>query len=262
MSLERNYLFKITQLLKDVNQEVQTRYFTSAAHVINYAGNAYLPNSGFDILQEKFDESGNADITIIGIFERGGITNVEELFNLKVDIYLYENAQIRSYAQLLCVKYIVYDLDFELRCSSYAALYEQSLLQCFSRNCRANLGDANCSLDLERLILEGIIEEIADDGLVVTNAGNFKDGYFSGARAIIKNNLGKIRELKVKNHNGSYLAINFFEAALDGSIAIGDKIKLIPVCDKTHLNCCYYFDNIVNFRGEPYIPEHNIIKNK
>ena len=38
-------------------------------------------------------------------------------------------------------------------------------------------------------------------------------------------------------------------------------ITLIPGCDKNYRTCCYSFNNAVNFRGEPVIPDSNIIEN-
>ena len=39
------------------------------------------------------------------------------------------------------------------------------------------------------------------------------------------------------------------------------EVTLIPSCDKNFRTCCDYFNNAVNFRGEPAIPEYDLIKN-
>jgi uncharacterized phage protein (TIGR02218 family) len=38
------------------------------------------------------------------------------------------------------------------------------------------------------------------------------------------------------------------------SIQVGDGFKIIAGCDKTHETCQAKFNNILNFRGEPYVP--------
>jgi len=38
------------------------------------------------------------------------------------------------------------------------------------------------------------------------------------------------------------------------AIQVGDKLKLYPGCDKRKSTCITKFDNIINFRGEPYVP--------
>jgi uncharacterized phage protein (TIGR02218 family) len=80
-----------------------------------------------------------------------------------------------------------------------------------------------------------------------------EDGYFTGGRLRAK----EYKEFKILMHSGNYIEIDY-TLALD---FIGHKqVTLIPACDKNFRTCCYSFNNEVNFRGEPAIPESNIIK--
>jgi hypothetical protein len=42
--------------------------------------------------------------------------------------------------------------------------------------------------------------------------------------------------------------------------ALPKVIYLMSSCDKTFITCCNKFNNAVNFRGEPFIPEKNFLK--
>ena len=38
------------------------------------------------------------------------------------------------------------------------------------------------------------------------------------------------------------------------SVAIGDRFRIAPGCDKRLATCAERFANVLNFRGEPYVP--------
>lgn len=42
--------------------------------------------------------------------------------------------------------------------------------------------------------------------------------------------------------------------ALPNDIQVGDELRLYPGCDKTLATCRDKFDNVINFRGEPFVP--------
>lgn len=63
------------------------------------------------------------------------------------------------------------------------------------------------------------------------------------------NNLGKISEIK----NAGYGSIELY-LPLNYEIQTGDTFILVPGCTKKLFTCRDTFNNVLNFRGEPYIP--------
>ncbi len=64
-------------------------------------------------------------------------------------------------------------------------------------------------------------------------------------------NLG--RAMEVKRWDASTREIVLFLAMPD-SIAIGDTFDIFPGCNKAIADCHGFYDNILNFRGEPHVP--------
>ena len=152
----------------------------------------------------------------------------------------------------ICTQYNINDLDFEIRCESESIKYGQSLLQMFSKTCRANFGDNKCKVNIDDYAVNYDILSF-DFNIITCDIKDVEDGYFTGGKLREKG----CKEFKILMHSGNYIEINS-TLALD---FIGHKqITLIPACDKNFRTCCYSFNNAVNFRGEPAIPESNIIK--
>jgi uncharacterized phage protein (TIGR02218 family) len=42
--------------------------------------------------------------------------------------------------------------------------------------------------------------------------------------------------------------------AMPYAIQVGNSFQIVAGCDKTHQTCISKFNNIINFRGEPFVP--------
>jgi uncharacterized phage protein (TIGR02218 family) len=102
------------------------------------------------------------------------------------------------------------------------------------------------------------------DGYIheTTNKFNFQvtytepraiDEWFSGGAIVIESgpNTGSVREIKSWVESGGLLEI-FIPMPFE--ITPGTKVKIYPGCDKRHTTCRTKFTNILNFRGEPFVP--------
>ena len=49
---------------------------------------------------------------------------------------------------------------------------------------------------------------------------------------------------------------------MPNAIAGGDQFTIVAGCDRTHTTCRDKFSNILNFRGEPYIPGQDFVLKK
>lgn len=123
----------------------------------------------------------------------------------------------------------------------------------FGPPCRADLGDADCTVDLSPLRQTGSVDTFSDarefvpaSGLSPADPGYFTDGvltWTSGA------NNGAL--IEVSDWDGT--TVTLFES-MPFPIAHGDTFTIEPGCNKTIGDCFGKFNNIANFRGEPYIP--------
>lgn len=143
----------------------------------------------------------------------------------------------------------------ELR--SLTQQFKQTVCEVDSLTCRATFGDAKCGYDVSTLWENG----------TVSSVGAETDRIFAGTSAFATNALapGMVQWLTGDNAGRSYeIEAN---TTVSGTttvalvfptpfpIKVGDTYKMRPDCGKQFLRDCRdTWDNVLNFRGEPYIP--------
>ncbi|PWS34550.1 hypothetical protein DFH01_23695 [Falsiroseomonas bella] len=129
----------------------------------------------------------------------------------------------------------------------------------YQPECRADLGDARCKLNLafgagwtQQASVEAVVDSttlvLADDGI-----GGFASTYFEGGVAIWQSgpNAGVAREVLAWDQGSRTLSLF---APPPVAPTVGDVLHLQPGCDKRKATCQAVFDNYLNFRGEPFVP--------
>jgi uncharacterized phage protein (TIGR02218 family) len=141
--------------------------------------------------------------------------------------------------------------QFSVELRGLLQAYSRHIGQLYTPSCRAQFGDARCGKALGPLTVTG----------TVTAAGggrNFSDSsraeaanYFDGGLVTWTSgdNDGLSMEIKSSTPPDFYLYLDMPHA-----IQVGDTYEMIPGCDKLLATCRDRWDNVVNFRGEPYIP--------
>ena len=117
----------------------------------------------------------------------------------------------------------------------------------FSSNCRADLGDSRCKVAIDGLKATSAVTAVASIQrfTVADTSGAWVDGlvkFTSGA------NNGFSFEIGTSTTSG----LITLKGLTPFTIAAGDTVVLYPGCDKTLLGGCTRYNNILNFRGEPY----------
>lgn len=232
-------------------------YFTSSAHQIHHEGKIYIPFSGVSIFSGGFNDSAQNEIILHGIFEEQGVAADQDLTNSIIKIMNFENGIANEILTYICTKQICEGLEFKLVYQPEVIKLNRSLLPVFSKTCRANFCDKDCKLDINDFKFEISVISIEGNNLLCQDLSGYESNYFSGGKLHIEQS-GKQCEYLIKRHFANQIEL------LNGNILDTDKANkfyLSPTCDKKIRTCCYSFNNTVNFRGEPDIPEHRIIKN-
>jgi hypothetical protein len=100
------------------------------------------------------------------------------------------------------------------------------------------------------------------DIIDVTDTSNFEitvsearavDGWFDGGALIVEDgpNAGTVREIKNWTQTGGIVSLFLAEPF---TFYPGQKVRVYPGCDKRLATCSGTFSNVINFRGEPYVP--------
>lgn len=136
------------------------------------------------------------------------------------------------------------------------ALLERAVVEQTSPECRAELGDKRCRVDMAgRVLLTQIVEVIDEDVVEVATASEAVNAYGYGRlRWIGGRNSGL--ESPLLSSNGKRLTLR--DPAPYPPLA-GDLIEIREGCDKGFATCGGRFGNAVNFRGEPHLPGMDLL---
>lgn len=117
-----------------------------------------------------------------------------------------------------------------------------------SPECRAQLGDRQCRIELRTRRLRTAIREM-DGASLSLGATELERFRFGGARWLSGRNSG-IDQIIVDVTDGSIIL-----REPPSFLALpGDRIELTEGCDGRLQTCHERFQNVVNFRGEPHLP--------
>jgi uncharacterized phage protein (TIGR02218 family) len=128
----------------------------------------------------------------------------------------------------------------------------------YQPECRADLGDTKCRVDLTLgagWTQQATIDSVTDSVTLVMSSAlsSFADAYFTNGVAIWDTgaNAGVAREVIAWAQSGRVLSLFSPPPFAPG---VGDTLRIQPGCDKRASTCKTTFDNFLNFRGEPFVP--------
>ena len=146
---------------------------------------------------------------------------------------------------------------FQSQLMGFGQVLQQTVGDLFTPSCRADLGDTKCGIDLDaggwrktatvasvtdaRTFTIAVTEPRAVDGWFVDGVVSFTSGANAG------------RSMEVKAWTQATATVTLF-LPMPSPIAVGDTLTVYPGCRKTTADCRDKFANIVNFRGEPFVP--------
>lgn len=122
----------------------------------------------------------------------------------------------------------------------------------FSQTCRANLGDTKCKVDLDALKFAFTVDTASGGSFVSSDLIQDNAHWALGfVKWLTGNNIGKTSGVQ-SNDAGTtsvfLLSPPFF------AIEAGDTGYIYPGCDKLRQTCFDVYDNVLNMRAEPDVP--------
>lgn len=134
-----------------------------------------------------------------------------------------------------------------------------SIGELYSQQCRAQLGDARCKFDLEASKLAVEVTGLADGGysFIADELIGADDDYYKFGKVVWETgfNIGLSDEIKANVGSTGKATLVLYPR---NPIALGDTGFIYPGCDFLVSTCGNKFNNLVNFRGEPYVPPSSI----
>lgn len=135
------------------------------------------------------------------------------------------------------------------------ALLERAAVEQTSPECRAQLGDRRCRIDLApRTRLTRIVDIIDEVTIVVADAaadnayGYGRLRWLSGANSGLSSPIRASQDMRLT-----------LREAPPRAPTIGELVEISEGCDKRLATCSGRFGNAVNFRGEPHLPGTDLL---
>ncbi|RMF08899.1 MAG: DUF2163 domain-containing protein [Alphaproteobacteria bacterium] len=121
----------------------------------------------------------------------------------------------------------------------------------YSPECRADLGDSQCKVNLSAFTLQGTVATVTDHRRFTASPLGKADDWFAYGllRWLTGDNAGRAVEVKAQTGD----AFELWDA-MASDIAVGDLFTVHAGCDKRFSTCKTKFANAINFRGEPHMP--------
>lgn len=145
---------------------------------------------------------------------------------------------------------------------SLAADLDQPVGRVYGYKCDAVVGDARCQVDLDQAAFKGsatVASSGARNSLKTTGLSAFANAWFDHGVITFTSGANNGRSYPVKGHfAGSTQSLVLWEPAA-ADIEAGDGFDVTAGCDLLFKTCKDKFDNAVNFRGFPHIPNDDTI---
>ena len=125
----------------------------------------------------------------------------------------------------------------------------------YQKTCSATLGDAACGIDATRLSAEVAAGDTDGRSFRLSGLTAFDPRWFERGRLTVLTGEGRglTGTIKTDRKEDGTRALDLW-SPIRATIAPTDLIRLEPGCDKRAVTCRERFDNLVSFRGFPFIP--------
>ncbi|NBX02703.1 MAG: DUF2163 domain-containing protein [Alphaproteobacteria bacterium] len=132
----------------------------------------------------------------------------------------------------------------------------QTVGELFSPSCRAALGDSHCKVNMATHTVTGTISTATSVQEFIDNSRTEASATFAFGVVTFTSGANAGLSMEVKEHLRLPSGHGQFTLALPMPypLLVGDAYSMTQGCDKTLATCGTRFGNVVNFRGEPYVP--------
>jgi uncharacterized phage protein (TIGR02218 family) len=145
------------------------------------------------------------------------------------------------------------DGEYSVDLLGVAAELERPVCPLTSPECRAELGDPKCRVDMAGRTLRAKVVGVA--GHVIT-VDQVLDERFRFGRVRFLGGGANGEARIILGAEGNELSLR---SAPSGPVAAGTAVEIVEGCDKMLATCAERFANAANFRGEPHLPGNDLL---
>lgn len=234
--------------------------FTDLDSDIVFASLTYLSIAGFTPSSVETKDNFSVDnVEVQGMFQTGYITAPDLLAGkydfAEVEIFIVNYLDLSQGRMLLRrgrLGEVTMQKDtFIAELRGLAENLQQTIGELYQPSCRAILGDSECKKVLTSFTFTGTVTTVTSGLIFTSNALTQAAGYFTGGQITWTSGNNNGLKMEVKEFANKQVVL---AQAMPYAIQVGNSFQIIAGCDKTHQTCISKFNNIINFRGEPFVP--------
>lgn len=254
-------------------------HFTDLNSHVLFGGDVYVSNPGITVSAIQTELNGGPSDATIEVSLRDDFLSKEmarrgSLDRAEVDVRAidYLNPQVGFIPLFngIVRSVIVDDTGYcSLDCGGWLHIADRRLVERFSETCRWDFGGPGCGVDVEALGIPFTVHEVGARGgwfgstdLAEANPARLKLGtvrFTSGHSTGQTYEVGEFRLYEGVNVEGQPYepptGRAFFLLKTRFRVEAGDEGIIFPGCAKfVKADCSEKFDNVKNFRGEPFVP--------
>lgn len=145
------------------------------------------------------------------------------------------------------------DAGFVATMQGPTSVFGRAAIESYSPECRADLGDARCTVALRGRMRMATV--VSGDGvrLVLSEA--------AGDPALLVDGVVRVLDGAMAGTERRMVAADAGAVLVDAPLALtaGTRVRVVEGCDKRFVTCVGRFANAANFRGEPHVPGGDLL---
>jgi uncharacterized phage protein (TIGR02218 family) len=247
-------------LIKITRQDGTVLGFTSFDRDLVVSGVTYAADNSF---QASALESRNAlstdNLSIAGMISSSAISEDDisagRYDHARVDVYLCNWNDLTQGVMQLRRGWIgevkIEGGQYQAELRGLHDLMQRPVGDRFTPECRHDLGDAQCGVNLVPLTVTGAVTSVTDVARFADSSRAEADDYFNGGLLTWTSGANTGLKFEIKGFSSAAFAL-WLSAPF--TIQVGDAYSAVPGCDKRLATCRDRYNKVVNFGGFPYLP--------
>lgn len=252
--------------------------FTDHSDNLIIGGNTYYATDSFELSSINHTiYKGAQSITIKAIFGTNPATHISfndvrlgmfDSAGFSVDYVIWSNTSLGQ-ANFMRGELGVWNVDVlagfaTVEANGVLDRAIQSTGEVFGPECRADLGDSRCGVNLASFSTTGTVVSITNNRKFVAtfsvNPANFEYSFGKLTWTSGNNNGARCEVIYQVAAGADDTVVLAFSTA--GAIQVGDTFSISKGCDKMPSTCTTVFNNMINYRGEPFVPGPKAISDR
>ncbi|MDD3287433.1 MAG: DUF2163 domain-containing protein [Alphaproteobacteria bacterium] len=252
----------LAELVKITRADGVVKAFTTFDRDLTVDGVVYVADGSLSTEQLPSSSAlKSKDFTVVGIIDSECISEADlkngAYDHALIDVYVCNWADVSQGSLLLRHGWMGEILYME---GKYVAQLrglcdnlKRRVGDVFTPECRFDLGDGKCSVDVEAMAVSGYVTSVTDNAVFEDYNCAQVDAYFDYGKIVWSSGANQGLSMEVKSWSGDYKQFTLW-LPMPNAVEINDAYKVYPGCDKRFSVCCSKFNNAANFGGFPHLP--------